>query len=211
MCTAGWYLTVHSLLSLENNLTPFPGFTQAHVPKYYANQLVGIYILPLWEIGVRRANPWAQPAIGACRVSGPVTPRITHKWCLPLVRWGGGGGFSRVYPLKLSSPLGTKRAPPHMSQVQAALVVLRGAGFLLPLYALLGLYVFGGRGRTRTFIFIFLNLNFYFLFFGIHRYTGPIGARPRVRPLGSPPTHHAPIWRSIESTGIYIHKNIHYS
>ena len=26
-----------------------------------------------------------------------------------------------------------------------------------------------------------------FIFFVIHRYTGPIGARPRVRPLGSPP------------------------
>ena len=51
-----------------------------------------------------------------------------------------------------------------------------------------------GRGRTRTdadiyFIFYF----FIFIFFCIHRATGPIGARPRVRPLGSPPpfpTHH---------------------
>ena len=48
-----------------------------------------------------------------------------------------------------------------------------------------------GRGH---FIFIFL-----LLFFCMHISTGPIGARPRVRPLGSPPppplspTHHDPM------------------
>ena len=62
------------------------------------------------------------------------------------------------------------------------------------------LYVFGGRGH------------FYFNFFGIHRSTtGPIGARPRVRPLGSPPPPRIMIlWKSIESTGTYINKHIHY-
>ena len=46
-----------------------------------------------------------------------------------------------------------------------------------------------GRGRTRTFYYFY-----FFIFFCIHRSTGPIGARPRVRPLGSPPpTHHDPI------------------
>ena len=46
-----------------------------------------------------------------------------------------------------------------------------------------------GRGRTRTFLFFIL------FFLGIHRSTGLIGARPRVRPLGSPPppTHHDPM------------------
>ena len=65
-----------------------------------------------------------------------------------------------------------------------------------------GLYVFGGRGRTRTdadgrghLLFNFFNFFFFLIIFifYIHRSTGPIGARPRVRPLGSPPpphTHH---------------------
>ena len=56
------------------------------------------------------------------------------------------------------------------------------------------LYVFGGRGRTRTDAdgrghFLFKLILFYF--FCIHISTGPIGARPRVRPLGSPPPPHA--------------------
>ena len=51
-------LTVHSLLSLENIITNFPGFTLALVPGYYANQLLDILYLylPLREIGVRWAN-----------------------------------------------------------------------------------------------------------------------------------------------------------
>ena len=51
-----------------------------------------------------------------------------------------------------------------------------------------------GRGRTRTdadgrghFILIFVLIFLVLLFWGMHRSTGPIGARPRVRPLGSPP------------------------
>ena len=39
-----------------------------------------------------------------------------------------------------------------------------------------------GRGRTRTFYFYLKKKKI-----GIHISTGPIGARPRVRPLGSPP------------------------
>ena len=69
------------------------------------------------------------------------------------------------------------------------------------------LYVFGGRGRTRTdadgrgrtrtdadiYLFFDFKKKIY-IFFCIHRSTGPIGARPWVRPLGSPPpTHHDPI------------------
>ena len=58
----------------------------------------------------------------------------------------------------------------------------------------IGLYVFGGRGHLfYFFIFIFIYIFFIFFIFGIHRATGPIGTRPRVRPLGSPPpppTHH---------------------
>ena len=51
-------LTVHSLLSLENIITNFPGFTLALVPGYYANQLLDILYLylTLREIGVRWAN-----------------------------------------------------------------------------------------------------------------------------------------------------------
>ena len=51
-------LTVHSLLSLENIITNFPGFTLALVPGYYANQLLDIWYLylPLREIGVTWAN-----------------------------------------------------------------------------------------------------------------------------------------------------------
>ena len=37
-----------------------------------------------------------------------------------------------------------------------------------------------GRVHLKKYIF-------YFFIFGIHRSTAPIGARPRVRPLGSPP------------------------
>ena len=48
-----------------------------------------------------------------------------------------------------------------------------------------------GRGRTRTdadILFLFKkNKNNFFFFWGIHISTGPIGASPRVRPLGSPP------------------------
>ena len=52
-----------------------------------------------------------------------------------------------------------------------------------------GLYVFGGHGWTRTFFILFYN---FFLGAYIDLW-GPIGARPRVRPFGSPPpppTHH---------------------
>ena len=55
------------------------------------------------------------------------------------------------------------------------------------------LYVFGGRGRTRTFLILFVIIFFKkncVFFVGIRWSTGPIGTRPRVRPLWSPPTHH---------------------
>ena len=45
-----------------------------------------------------------------------------------------------------------------------------------------------GRGRTWTFHFYLI---FNFFIFGMHISTGPIGARPRVRLLGSPPSPHA--------------------
>ena len=54
------------------------------------------------------------------------------------------------------------------------------------------MYSADGRGRTRTDAdgrghFIFISKKNRNKNWGIHISTGPIGASPRVRPLGSPP------------------------
>ena len=101
-------LTVHSLLSLENIITNFPGFTLALVPGYYANQLLDfLYLyLPLREIGVRWANhESACHSSRAARKASSQPPKAKPQFQQPVNQAAGrgrGGQASSGKPNKAS-------------------------------------------------------------------------------------------------------------
>ena len=96
-------LTVYSLLSLENIITNFPGFTLALVPGYYANQLLDILYLylPLREIGVRWANH--ESACHSSRAARRPRLSLLRQKC-SLLRLQDGAEVVRLPEASLTKP-----------------------------------------------------------------------------------------------------------